>query len=449
MSKLQPRTRRALMNALKTPLVRAEDIPGINYDFSPIEDDSTLWALMEYWKRENITTVAVDLEFETTMHYRDLHQICTVQIYDGTKYYIVDGIKLTRNNNTTANSKGALKHFLESKDIVKLMFSCTNDGAVMRKQGITLNSAYDVQRLGNLVAMRGLSLVTFISIFLGLNIEDGKVVPEASSEQKSDDTLAAEMKKHKKKCQMFDWTSRPVPSQQVVYALSDVEYLFKLKEAILGEIKQTYKSEGVKYANELAAYDNGAYVVSKAKIDLEFVSGYGKLSAATRKIANGVYVQAVQVARDHLRRFTEFLPLKNVVKLAMKISADGVKSVSMSFMNKMFSSEETEIADALLKRLKDVYKMTEPKGVITITRNAKSVRSSSNVNSKKITITRNRTPVKTATPKIIRSVKSKITNKRLFVPKRTNKVGKKSTKLVKGLKKTANSALERKKIKFE
>lgn len=368
-AKLRPRTRAALLTALKTPLVLKSDASGIKYDFSVVEDDKEMWALMHHWKRNKINAVAVDLEFESTMHYRDLHQICTVQIYDGTKYYIVDGIKLTRRNLAAKRGKkgttsgGALKAFFESRDITKVMFSCTNDGAITKAHGITLNNAYDVQRLGNMVATRGLSLVTFISIFLGLNIEDGEVVgaPEKSDTKKSDDTLATEMKQHKKKCQTFDWTSRPLPIQQVVYALSDVEYLFSLKETILREISRKYKSDAVKYANELAAYDKGAYVVTKPKTDLNFTPGYEKLKSATAKIANGIYSQATLIARNYLKRFTEFLPLENVVKLAEKISADGVESVTLGYMTRLFCTQEAEIATALLDKLKELYKSCEPK----------------------------------------------------------------------------------------
>lgn len=387
--KLQTRTRNALLKALDGPLVLERDIPDIGYDFSVIEDDEALWDLMGRWKQAKVGAVAVDLEFETCMHYRDLHQVCTIQVYDGTKYYLLDGIKLTRTKAGLAAApgskaakekvaKGALKAFLESQDIVKVMFSCSNDSAIMRKHGITLNNAYDVQRLGNMAALRGLSLVTFISVFLGLNIEDGKVVSTTQEQDEkkkmmmmagakkggnnSDEALAAEMKKHKSRCQMFDWTSRPVPGKQVVYALADVEYLFSLKDAILCDIKSNSGSSAVKYAEELAAFDNGAYVVAKPKSDLDFVPGYERFNSDSRKIANCVYIQASLIAKERLKRFTEFLPLKGVVGIANKISTDGADGLTVPYVLGLFSSKEKDLATILVNKLKDIYKSKEPKG---------------------------------------------------------------------------------------
>ena len=381
--KLKPRTRDALLKALAGPLVLDKDIPDICYDFSVIEDDEALWDLMRRWKQTKVSAVAVDLEFETCMHYRDLHQVCTVQVYDGTRYYLLDGIKLTRTKaGLTAPrgskaaakgkpAKGALKAFLESRDIVKVMFSCSNDSAIMRKHGITLNNAYDVQRLGSMAALRGLSLVTFISVFLGLNIEDGKVVSTTQEQdekkkgegkgKESDEALAAEMKKHKSRCQMFDWTSRPIPGKQVVYALADVEYLFSLKDAILRDIQRNSGSGAVKYAEKLAAFDNGAYVIAKPKADLDFVPGFEKFNSDTRKIANCVYVQATLIAKERLRRFTEFLPLKGVVAIADKISTDGAKGLTLPYVLSLFSSKEKDLATILVDKLKDIYKSKEPK----------------------------------------------------------------------------------------
>ena len=393
--KLKPATKKTLVKALQTPLILKKDAPSVGHDFSVIEDDGGLWALMEQWQQNKVGVVAVDLEFEASLHYPDLNQICTVQIYDNNRYYIVDGIKLTRsglvaNAGTSKRRKeekeGALKAFLESRDIKKLMFSCSNDGAIVKKQGYTLNNVYDVQRLGSLTAARGLSLVTFISLFLGLNIEDGKAV---ESHKGSDDALASEMKEHKKKCQMFDWTRRPVPPKQVAYALGDVEYLFSLREALLNEIGRggRGKSELVAYAEKIAAYDNGEYVVAKPKCDLDFAAEYGALKQQrAQKAAKVVYTQATLVAKDSLRRFTEFLPLEGVVGLGKKISEGDVEVMTVEDVAQFFTTKEPAMAATLLEKLKSLSRTSKTQSA-TAKAAAKEARKIIKVKTTKVTTT--------------------------------------------------------------
>ena len=94
------------------------------YDYTMIDSDTKLDAMLAFWKDHHIDTVAMDFEGEFNLHIYGEH-LCLVQLYDGAKYFLVDPF---------AVSTPALKRLLESEDLEKIMFDCSSDAALVRKE---------------------------------------------------------------------------------------------------------------------------------------------------------------------------------------------------------------------------------------------------------------------------------------------------------------------------
>ncbi len=201
------------------------------YDYTIIDSDKALDGLLETWRSNGTHEIAMDFEGEFNLHIYGEH-LCLIQIFDRSSYYLIDPFKV---------STDALRRFLESPDITKLMFDCASDSALVRKEfGIKLTAVYDVRVPALALGFTG-NLTGLVDRCLGERVgEDGQpiVVQNASAQAK-------------KKNQMTNWLLRPLKEEQIRYALSDVEHLFELKDSLEAEIK------GTKLEKEVAATMKG------------------------------------------------------------------------------------------------------------------------------------------------------------------------------------------------
>lgn len=106
------------------------------HTYTLIDSDAKLNLLQSQWKEQGITTVAMDFEGEFNLHIYGEH-LCLIQLFDGSAYALVDPFTL---------SKEALKAFLEDASLLKVMFDCASDSALVRKQyDILLDGVYDIR----------------------------------------------------------------------------------------------------------------------------------------------------------------------------------------------------------------------------------------------------------------------------------------------------------------
>ena len=264
-------------------------------DYTFISKASDLKALVLRWKNQGVESVAMDFEEESNLHCYGEH-VCIIQLYDKSDYYIIDALALAKN----AEGLSEMKSFLEGP-MEKIMFACQSDAALARKAlGIQMRSVYDVRVLAMALGFNG-NLTGLIERNFGISVE--------STSQK-------------KKYQTANWMRRPIPKEQIEYALSDVRYLFELKDSLVSEAEEKLKpAEKRKVAHDLSTC---AEQKNPERPGWEKICNFKLLSRAEK-----VYIKHFFLARDGLARkadvpATRILPKQLIVQMAKKGTCEGI-----------------------------------------------------------------------------------------------------------------------------
>ena len=264
-------------------------------DYTFISKASDLKALVLRWKNQGVESVAMDFEEESNLHCYGEH-VCIIQLYDKSDYYILDALALAKN----AEGLSEMKSFLEGP-MEKIMFACQSDAALARKAlGIQMRAVYDVRVLAMALGFNG-NLTGLIERNLGISVE--------STSQK-------------KKYQTANWMRRPIPKEQIEYALSDVRYLFELKDSLVSEAEEKLKpAEKRKVAHDLSTC---AEQKNPERPGWEKICNFKLLSRAEK-----VYIKHFFLARDGLARkadvpATRILPKQLIVQMAKKRTWEGI-----------------------------------------------------------------------------------------------------------------------------
>ena len=264
-------------------------------DYTFISKASDLCSLLERWNAEGVGCVAMDFEEESNLHCYGEH-VCIIQLYDKKDYYILDALALAKDSAGLA----AMKAFLEGP-VEKVMFACQSDAALARKAlGIQMHTVYDVRVIAMALGFNG-NLTGLIERNLGF-------CPESTSQ--------------KKKYQTANWMRRPIPKEQIEYALSDVRYLFELRDSLVSEMEQKLKpAEKKKVAHDLATC---AEQKNPERPGWEKICNFKMLNKSEK-----VYIKHFFLARDGLARkadvpATRILPKQLVVQMAKKGTWKGI-----------------------------------------------------------------------------------------------------------------------------
>lgn len=170
-----------------------------------ISNSSGLQRYIEDLSQSKQMTIALDTE-ANNHRYAYGQQLCLVQVYDETQSIIIDPLKI---------KPGTLRNLFENRDILKIMYDAPNDiSLLVNSLGITINSILDLRPAVELLDYAKKDLHSVINAELGVELKD------------------------KKKYQKMNWLRRPLPAEALEYALNDVRYLFRLKDAIIDKIYQ-------------------------------------------------------------------------------------------------------------------------------------------------------------------------------------------------------------------
>ena len=179
-------------------------------DYTLVTKPAELVSLISRWNDSGIASIAMDFEEESNLHCYGEH-VCIIQLFDKADYYIIDAIELAK----TPEGLSSMKALLEG-EIEKVMFACQSDAALARKAlGIQLKNIFDIRVIAMALGFKG-NLTALIERNLGIQAESSSM---------------------KKKYQTANWMRRPIPDQQIEYALTDVQYLFDLKDSLISEMK--------------------------------------------------------------------------------------------------------------------------------------------------------------------------------------------------------------------
>lgn len=172
-------------------------------DYQYIEKTKQLQEFIHYLQSNKIERIAVDFEGEFSLHQYG-EELCLIQIFDGTKYFIIDPFKI---------DKKEIKRLLETRHVMKLFYDAQSDKAlVYKKYNIEINSVFDLMDQVHILEGGSRGLDAMIDKYLNVTVSQ------------------------KKKFQRHNWTLRPIQEGAIQYALQDVQYLFELKETLMNHI---------------------------------------------------------------------------------------------------------------------------------------------------------------------------------------------------------------------
>lgn len=171
--------------------------------YTTLDSDEKIASALEEW---NGSPLAVDFEGESNLHIYGEH-LCLIQIYDRKRYYLID----VRSPKVTPSG---LEKFFSSPN-EKIWFDIQGDASlVYKKYRLKIANVFDIRVPALLLGYNG-NLLSLIEIFLGKEINIDK-----------------------KKNQQANWLVRPLDIALIEYALTDVMYLFDLKDVLLDEIRK-------------------------------------------------------------------------------------------------------------------------------------------------------------------------------------------------------------------
>lgn len=263
-------------------------------DFRLIEKPQELKLLTDDFLSSGIESLAMDFEEESNLHVYGEY-LCLIQLFDGTAYYIIDALKIQK----YPEGKEALKYFLESP-VEKIMFSCASDASIARKTlGIQLKNIFDVRVIAQALGFMG-NLTALIERNLHIQAEDPQL---------------------KKKYQRANWMKRPLPQEQIEYALDDVKYLYDLKLSLVEELKSLPIPEQKRVAVTMRHCADQKH---HDKPGWEKICNYKMLNREER-----IYIRNFFIARDNLARkancpATNILEKQLLVEMAHKGTWQGI-----------------------------------------------------------------------------------------------------------------------------
>lgn len=226
-------------------------------DYTYIDSDEKINEMLSLFGGKD--RIAVDFEGEFNLHIYGEH-LCLIQVFDGSSFFIID----PRAAGVTV--KGLEAFF--SSSVRKLWFDCQSDASLVYKAyGLKIENIYDVRVLAETLGFHG-NLKALEAEYLG--IDNGL---------------------NKKKNQQANWLKRPIPDEQIEYALEDVAHLAELEDVLVPLIKERNLEKQAISAMKKAT------AVKKTLPGWTRLGGWKRLSREEK-----VYAKHIFIARDKIAR---------------------------------------------------------------------------------------------------------------------------------------------------
>ena len=170
-----------------------------------LKTDREIYAYLDALDKHGRKMIAVDVEAELNLHCYGEH-LCLIQIFDLENELIIDPLQF--------RSSEGIKRFFENPDVIKIMYDSSSDAALLdTAYGIKLRSVLDLRPAVALLKYPKQSLAHVLSEELG------------------------NAPLNKKKFQQYNWMRRPLDKAAIEYAMGDVRYLFRLKDALFDKLR--------------------------------------------------------------------------------------------------------------------------------------------------------------------------------------------------------------------
>jgi ribonuclease D len=172
-------------------------------DYTYITKRSELISYLDSLDEQKNCVIALDIEAELNLHAYG-EKLCLIQIFDGANKVLIDPLEI--DNHT-------LKTFFESRNILKIVYDASSDSSLLKNAyNIELKSLLDLRPAVEMLDFEKKDLHSIIAAELGIALTS------------------------KLKFQRHNWMRRPFDKDALDYALNDVIYLFRLKDALFNKL---------------------------------------------------------------------------------------------------------------------------------------------------------------------------------------------------------------------
>ena len=223
----------------------------MNYKF--LESNEAVRKYLNSLKENAITEIGVDLEADFNLHAYG-EKLCLIQLFDGKIPVVIDPMKI---------DPLITKPFFESSKIAKIMFDSSSDQRLLYK-------LYKI-RIHNIIDLKpAVDLLQYPKLNLGYLLTEKIGLPPFN----------------KKAFQRYNWLSRPISKEAMQYAVSDVLYLFRLRQMLFDEMAE--KGLMIDYLGKNSSMQNSTpRIGNKHSIFRKLI--YLSLSKTQRKVFQEIF----------------------------------------------------------------------------------------------------------------------------------------------------------------
>ncbi len=221
-----------------------------------LKTDKEVYAYLEALDKSDRKIIAVDVEAELNLHCYGEH-LCLIQIFDLENEIIIDPFRFK-------NSE-AIKKLFEKRDLLKIMYDSLSDAALLDSlYGIKLQSVLDLRPAVALLKYPKQSLAHVLCEELGNALLN------------------------KKKFQQYNWMTRPLNKTAIEYAMDDVRYLFRLKDALFDKLRNNRLLDTYILQNLMLQAGSNRSKVKLAKY--EKAKGYNRLDTNQQEMFKELFL---------------------------------------------------------------------------------------------------------------------------------------------------------------
>lgn len=281
--------------------------------YTYIDNDEALINFRQSLYIKKIPTLAMDFEAEFKLHKNET-KLCLIQIYDSKDFYIIDPLNV---------SSEEIRKTLEDRRTIKLFYGAGSDRSLVLDQYNThINSLFDLKVLVDTIGIEHRNLDFVLEHYLGVSIDK------------------------KKKFQKHDWTVRPIDKNALEYALSDVAYLFELKDVLVKIVSNNNLIEEALYNTAKSANLKGKAILPKIFRSKE----YQGLSNIEQRRFSKIYFMRDELANDLN------IPPANIINNQLMLEFS--KTIDNIGVSIFYKNIQRTIAAELILKIKEIWKET-------------------------------------------------------------------------------------------
>ncbi|MFO7848936.1 MAG: 3'-5' exonuclease [Spirochaetia bacterium] len=279
--------------------------------YREINDKPALQQYIETLKKEERTSLALDLEGEFNLHVYG-ERLCLIQVYDGGDAVIIDPLKIETD---------ALKLLLEDEKLLKVMWDASSDiSLLVNGYDTTIKSVLDLRPAADLLDFPKKDYSSVLSAVLGI------------------ETRA------KKKFQRYNWLNRPIDEEALEYAIDDVLHLPALKKELLDRLYAAGAIEEFFHRNLIVQNHNYRRTPGQRHKKMK---GYRYLKKREQEMLRRLF----HIRDTHARRLN--LPPHNVIANPdlMDLSRRSIVPEKLRFARRMKDHDRRRIIEELREEL--------------------------------------------------------------------------------------------------